>query len=141
MAAIEPRLTAGQSGEPLAKIVIGTARGDIHNIGKDIVVTLLKAAGFEIHDMGVDVAPEAFVNKVRETNASILGISGLLSPSYESMKQTVQALEAAGLRQKVKVVIGGAIVTELVRAHVGADAFTDDAPEGVEICRKFAAAK
>lgn len=140
MAVIEPKLKAGQSGKPLAKMVIGTAKGDIHNIGKDIVATLLRAAGFEIYDIGIDASPEVFVNKVKETGAPILGISGLLTPSFESMKQTVLALEAAGLRNKVKVVIGGGIVTEVVRKYVGADAFTDDAPEGVEICKKLAGA-
>jgi methanogenic corrinoid protein MtbC1 len=140
MAFVEPKLTAGQSGKPLAKMVIGTARGDIHNIGKDITAMLLKAAGFEIYDVGVDAAPEVFIAKLKETGAPILGISGLLTPSFESMKQTVQALEAAGLRDKVKVIIGGGIVTEVVRKYVGADAFTDDAPEGVELCRKLAKA-
>jgi len=121
-------------------MVLGTAKGDIHNIGKDIAATLLKAAGFEIFDVGTDAAPEVFVNKLKETGAPILGISGLLTPSFESMKQTVQALEAAGLRDKVKVIIGGGIVTEVVRKYVGADAFTDDAPEGVELCKKLAGA-
>ena len=137
MSVIEPRLKAGQAGKPLAKMVLGTAKGDIHNIGKDIAATLLKAAGFEVYDVGIDVPPDVFVQKIKETGAPILGISGLLTPSFESMKQTVQALEAAGLRDRVKVIIGGGIVTELVRKYVGADAFTDDAPEGVEICRKF----
>ena len=139
MSVIEPRLKAGQAGKPLAKMVLGTAKGDIHNIGKDIAGTLLKAAGFEVYDVGIDVPPDVFVQKIKETGAPILGISGLLTPSFESMKQTIQALEAAGLRDRVKVIIGGGIVTELVRKYVGADAFTDDAPEGVEICRKFVA--
>jgi methanogenic corrinoid protein MtbC1 len=121
-------------------MVLGTAKGDIHNIGKDIVAVLLKAAGFEIYDMGIDVAPDVFVNKLKETGAPILGISGLLTPSFESMKLTVQAVEAAGLRNKVKIIIGGGIVTEMVRKYVGADAFTDDAPEGVELCKKLAGA-
>lgn len=139
MSMVESRLIAGQSVKPLASLVLGTAKGDIHNIGKDIAGTLLRAAGFEVHDLGIDVPPAAFVQKVKETGAPILGMSGLLTTSFESMKQTVQALEAAGLRDKVKVVIGGGIVTELVRKYVGADAFTDDAPEGVEICKRFAA--
>ena len=141
MAAVEPKLKAGQSGSTLAKMVLGTAKGDIHNIGKDIVATLLMAAGFEVYDVGIDAAPEVFVNKLKETGATILGISGLLTPSFESMKLTVQAVEAAGLRSKVKVIIGGGIVTDLVRKYVGADAFTDDAPEGVELCKKFVGAR
>jgi methanogenic corrinoid protein MtbC1 len=138
MATVGPKLKAGQSEKPIAKMVLGTAKGDIHNIGKDIVGTLLNAAGFQIYDVGIDVAPEVFVNKLKETGASILGISGLLTPSFESMKLTVQAMEAAGLRDKVKIIIGGGIVTEIVRKYVGADAFTDDASEGIEICKKLA---
>jgi len=141
MAAIEPKLQAGKSGSPLAKMVLGTAKGDIHNIGKDIAATLLKAAGFELYDVGIDAPPEAFVNKLKETGSTILGISGLLTPSFESMKLTVQAVEAAGLRSRVKIIIGGGIVTDTVRKYVGADAFTDDAPEGVEMCKKFAGPK
>jgi methanogenic corrinoid protein MtbC1 len=140
MAAVEPKLKAGKADKPLAKMVLGTAKGDIHNIGKDIVSTLLKAAGFEVYDVGIDAPPEVFVTKLKETGSTILGISGLLTPSFESMKQTVQAVESAGLRGKVKIIIGGGIVTEVVRKYVGADAFTDDAPEGVELCKKFAGA-
>jgi len=102
MATIEPKLKAGQSEKPVAKMVLGTARGDIHNIGKDIVAILLKAAGFEVYDVGIDVAPEVFINKLKETGASILGISGLLTPSFESMKLTVQAWKplASAIRSK-----------------------------------------
>jgi len=137
MSVVEPKLKAGRSEKPLAKMVLGTAKGDIHNIGKDIAATLLKAAGFEVYDVGIDVAPDVFVEKLKETKAPILGISGMLTPSFESMKQTVQAVEAAGLRDKVRIIIGGGIITEMVRKYVGADAFTDDAPEGVELCKGF----
>ena len=138
MAVVEPNLKAGASEKPLAKMVLGTAKGDIHNIGKDIVATLLKAAGFEVYDVGIDAPPQVFIDKLKETDATILGISGLLTPSFESMKQTVQAVKDAGLRDKVKIIVGGGIVTEVVCKYVGADAFTDDAPQGVELCKKFA---
>jgi methylmalonyl-CoA mutase cobalamin-binding domain/chain len=138
MGLIEPLLKADRPAHPLAKMVMGTAKGDIHNIGKDIAAMLLRAAGFEVFDAGIDVPPEVFVQKVRETGSTILGISGLLTTSFESMKLTVQALEKAGLRDSVKVLIGGGIVTEMVQKYVGADAFTDDAPEGIEICKRFA---
>lgn len=138
MGIIEPLLQAGSPVRPLARMVVGTAKGDIHNIGKDIAAMLLRAAGFEVYDAGIDVPPEVFVQKVRETGATILGISGLLTTSFESMKQTVQALEKAGLRGSVKVIVGGGIVTEMVQKYVGADAFTDDAPQGIEICKSFA---
>jgi methanogenic corrinoid protein MtbC1 len=137
MAAIEPKLKGGNRGKPVGKMVLGTVKGDIHNIGKDIVGTLLTAAGFEIYDLGIDVPSDKFVDKLKETGSSILGMSGLLTPAFESMKETVKALEAAGLRNKVKVIIGGGIVTEQVGKYVGADAFTDDASEGVEMCRGF----
>ena len=137
MAAIEPKLKGANRGEPLGKIVLGTVKGDIHNIGKDIVATLLTAAGFEVYDLGIDVPSDKFIDKLQETGSSILGMSGLLTPAFESMKETVKALEAAGLRSKVKVIIGGGIVTEQVGKYVGADAFTDDASEGVETCRGF----
>lgn len=138
MKVIEPRLEGRSEGDKLTKIVLGTVKGDIHNIGKDIVAILLKAAGFEVYDLGVDVDPRAFVDKLIETEAPILGMSGLLTPSFESMRETVRAVEAAGLREKAKIIIGGGIVTELVKRHTGADAFTDDGLEGVEMCKKFA---
>ena len=138
MKVIEPRMQAGREGKTLAKMVLGTVKGDIHNIGKDIVVILLKAAGFEVHDLGIDVAPRAFVDKLKETGASILGMSGLLTPSFDSMKETVEAVKEAGLRDKDKIIVGGGVVSELVKRHTGAEAFTDDGLEGVEICRRFA---
>ena len=139
MAVLEPMLEAGKQPQPISRMVLGTVKGDIHNIGKDIVATLLRAAGFEVYDLGIDVAPGKFVEKLTDTGAPILGMSGLLTPSFGSMKETVEAVEAAGLRNKVKIVIGGGIVTEQVRKYVGADAFTDDAAEGVEICRRLIA--
>lgn len=138
---LEPLLKKGGGGKVVAKVVLGTVKGDIHNIGKDIVGVMLKGAGFEVYDLGIDVTPEAFVEKTRETGATIVGMSGLLTPSFQSMKETVEALKEAGLRNKVKVVIGGGVVTELVLRHTGADAFTDDAFEGVEICKEFSKAK
>ncbi|MBC8512348.1 MAG: cobalamin B12-binding domain-containing protein [Dehalococcoidia bacterium] len=138
MAVIEPMLKAGQQSDPISKMVLATVKGDIHNIGKDIVATLLTAAGFEVYDLGIDVAPGVIVEKLSETGAPILGMSGLLTPSFESMKETVKAVEAAGLRDKVKVIVGGGIMTEMVGKYVGADAFTNDASEGVDMCRRFA---
>jgi 5-methyltetrahydrofolate--homocysteine methyltransferase len=140
MKTLEPALKKTATG-PSAGVVIGTVKGDIHNIGKDIVATLLKGAGFDVYDLGIDVPVKAFVDKVVETKAKIVGMSGLLTPSFESMKETVDALKEAGLRDKVKVIIGGGVVTELVKRHTGADAFTDDAMEGVEIIKKWAQAR
>jgi methylmalonyl-CoA mutase cobalamin-binding domain/chain len=137
MKLVEPHLKTDATASA-TRIVIGTVKGDIHNIGKDIVGVLLKGAGFEVYDLGIDVPPQAFVDKLKETGASIVGMSGLLTPSFDSMKETIEAIKEAGLRDKVKVVIGGGVVTELVQRHAGADAFTDDGLEGVEICRRFA---
>lgn len=138
MKVIEPRLKAGKQADTLAKMVLGTVKGDIHNIGKDIVSVLLRAAGFEVYDLGVDVEPRLFVEKLVETEAPILGMSGLLTPAFESMKETVKAVEAAGLRDKVRIIVGGGVVTELVGKYVGADRFTSDGLRGVEICKEFA---
>ena len=137
MKLVEPRLQAGAVTGQRAGIVLGTVKGDIHNIGKDIVAVLLKGAGFEVYDLGTDVEPQALVDKLIETGAPILGMSGLLTPSFDSMKLTVEAVKAAGLRDKVRIVIGGGVVTELVQRHTGADAFTDDGIDGVEICKRF----
>lgn len=138
MKLLEPLLKAHKSTGKGTKLVLGTVKGDIHNIGKDIVAILLKAAGFEVYDLDVDVSPSTFVDKLRETRAPILGMSGVVTPSFESMKETVKAIEAAGLRDKVKIIIGGGVVTETVKKYTGADAFTTEAFEGVEICKKFA---
>jgi len=137
MSLIEPRLTGDVPTETIGKVVMGTVKGDIHSIGKDVAAGLLRMSGFEVFDLGVDVAPEAFVEKVVETGAPILGMSGLLTPSFESMKNTVTAIRERGIRDRVKVIIGGGVVIEQVKCYVGADAFTRDGAEGVKICQEF----
>jgi len=137
MSLIEPRLTGDVPTKTIGKVVMGTVKGDIHSIGKDIVTGLLRMSGFEVFDLGVDVAPEAFVEKVVETGAPILGMSGLLTPSFESMKNTVTAIRERGIRHRVKVIIGGGVVIEQVKGYVGADAFSRDGAEGVKICQEF----
>ena len=119
------------------KVIVGTVKGDIHDIGKDIVVSLLKAANYEVHDLGVDVPPDKFVDAVRETGASVVGLSGLLTISFDSMKATVAALEATQVRSRVKVMIGGGPVTEQVRGYVGADAMGHDAQMAVTLCNQW----
>lgn len=125
------------SGETLGKVVLGTVKGDIHDIGKDLVVSLLKANNFEVIDLGVDVPAQKYVEAVQESEASIVGLSGLLTISFDSMKETVAALEAAGLRGKVRVMVGGGPVTEQVRAYVGADALGADAQAAVALCSSW----
>jgi len=137
MSLIEPKLKGDILTETIGQVVLGTVKGDIHNIGKDIVASLLRVVGFEVFDLGVDVAPQAFAEKLVETGAPILGMSGLITPSFASMKDTVKAIEETGIRDKVKVIIGGGIVIKQVKDYVGADAFTRDVAEGVAMCREF----
>jgi methanogenic corrinoid protein MtbC1 len=125
------------SGATLGKVVIGTVKGDIHDIGKDLVVSLLKANNFEVLDLGVDVPPARFVEAVKNSRASVVGLSGLLTISFDSMKETIAALSTAGLRSMVKVMIGGGPVTEQVRNYVGADAMGADAPAAVALCNQW----
>jgi methanogenic corrinoid protein MtbC1 len=123
----------GQRG----KVVIGTVKGDIHDIGKDIVVSLLKAANYDVRDLGVDVPPQNFVDAVKETGATVVGLSGLLTVAFDSMKETIIALASAGMRSKVKVMIGGGSVTERVQLYAGADAWGTDAQTAVSLCNQW----
>jgi 5-methyltetrahydrofolate--homocysteine methyltransferase len=138
---VKPKLTKETETKKLGKIVFGTVAGDIHDIGKDIVVFMLDVNGFEVHDLGVDVPAQKFVEKIKETGAPIVGLSGFLTLAYDSMKQTVEAVKAAGLRDKIKVMIGGGQITEEVRKYTGADAYGKDAVEGVTLAKKWAGAK
>jgi methylmalonyl-CoA mutase cobalamin-binding domain/chain len=121
----------------LETVVVGTVEGDVHDIGKNIFITLLKSAGYNVIDLGVDISPDKFVNKVKETGARVVAYSGLLTVALESMNATTKALEAAGLRQNLKIIIGGLPVDELWMKKAGADAFTDNAFEGVKIVNKW----
>ncbi|MEM0057916.1 MAG: cobalamin-dependent protein [Candidatus Bathyarchaeia archaeon] len=141
-ALIKPKLAAKEAQtKKLGKIVIGTVAGDIHDIGKDIVVFMLEVNGFEVYDLGVDVPEEKFVEKIRETGATIVGLSGFLTLAFDSMKRTVEAIEKAGLRDKVKIMIGGGQITEEVKRYVGADAYGKDAMEAVALAKKWVGVK
>jgi methanogenic corrinoid protein MtbC1 len=135
---LAPVLKAG-GGASAGTVVFGTVKGDIHNIGKDIVVNMLKAANFEVVDLGVDVPPEAFVDKLRETNAKVLGMSGLLTLAFDSMKETIDSIKAAGLRDKVKIMVGGGPVDANVCRIVGADNWSTDAQKAVRIAQEWSA--
>jgi methanogenic corrinoid protein MtbC1 len=137
-AAIKP-LLAGESSPRLGKMVMATVKGDIHDIGKNIVKSIMEAGGVEVIDLGVDVAPGTIVEAVRKSGAEIVGLSGVLTLAIDSMKETVEAFKADGLRDKVKIIIGGAPVTAGYCAQVGADAWTLNAVESAEICRKWLA--
>jgi methanogenic corrinoid protein MtbC1 len=135
-ALVKPKLARAES-KPLGKVVMGTVAGDIHNIGKDIVTFMLSANGFEVYDLGVDVPADQFIQKLKETGAPVLALSGLLTVIYDSMKGVVQVVEAAGLRDKVKIMIGGGMMNDDVRQYVGADAFGKDAMDGVVLAKKW----
>ena len=121
----------------LGKVVIGTVKGDIHDIGKNIVATLLEVAGFEVIDLGVDVSPEKFIETVKKYNANIVAMSALLTTTMPEMKVVIDELKKAGLRSKVKVIIGGAPVTEEYAKIIGADGYGETAMEGVKICKQW----
>jgi len=137
MARLEP-LLGGQtaSNKSADTVVIGTVKGDIHDIGKDIVVMLLHSAGFEVIDLGVDVPADRFVEKVKETGAKVLGLSCLLNLAYDEMKNVLDMLAARGIRNQVKVIIGGHPTDEEVRKYTGADYYAPDAATGVKICKQ-----
>ena len=134
---VEPKLTEETDFKRLGKVVMGTVAGDIHDIGKDIVVFMLDVNGFEVYDLGVDVPAQKFVDKIRESGAPIVGLSGFLTLAYDSMKQTVEAIENAGLRDKVKVMVGGGQITEEIKRYTGADAYGRDAMAGVSLAKKW----
>lgn len=138
---VKPKLTKVAEVKRLGKIVFGTVAGDIHDIGKDIVVFMLDVNGFEVYDLGVDVPAQKFVDKIKETGASVVGLSGFLTLAYDSMKQTVQAIKAAGLSDKVKVMIGGGQISDEIRKYTGADAYGKDAMAGVSLAKQWAGAK
>ena len=119
------------------KVLIGTVKGDIHDIGKNIVTFLLETNGFEVRDIGIDQHPDKFVEAIRNFQPDVVGMSGLLTLAFESMKETVQAIEEAGLRDKVRIMIGGAQVTEQVKDYTGADAFGPDALTGVRLAKQW----
>jgi 5-methyltetrahydrofolate--homocysteine methyltransferase len=136
MKVLEPYLKSGEM-KKIGKVVIGTVRGDLHDIGKNIVATLLSAAGFEVIDLGVDVSPEKFVEAVKEHNPNIVGMSALLTTTMIEMENVIKALKEAGLRDRVKIIIGGAPITREFAEKIGADAAARDAVEGVSICKSW----
>ncbi len=135
----KPKIAAAATTpkEKLGRIVIGTVEGDIHDIGKDIVAFMLDVNGFDVMDLGVDVPAAKFVEAVKDFKAQIVALSGFLTLAYDPMKNTVQALADAGLRDSVKVMIGGGQMDEQVAAYVKADAYGKDAQAGVELAKKW----
>jgi dimethylamine corrinoid protein len=139
MEILKPALEAesGKEQEVVGRIVVGTVKGDLHDIGKNIFVALARNAGFVVNDLGIDVSPAAFVEHVKRDGAQIVGMSGILTMSVASMVETIEALTEAGLRDKVKIIIGGLPVDDRWQEKVGSDAYTDNAYTGVKMCRAF----
>jgi 5-methyltetrahydrofolate--homocysteine methyltransferase len=130
-------LLAKSGVQPVGKVAIGTVKGDLHDIGKNLVAAMLEGGGFEIIDLGVDVAPEKFVAAVSEKGANIIALSALLTTTMPAMKDTLAALNASGVRGKVKVMIGGAPITDAYAKEIGADGYSDNASSAVQLARRL----
>jgi methanogenic corrinoid protein MtbC1 len=134
---VKPWLKKDVQAKRLGKVIIGTVAGDIHDIGKDIVVFMLDVNGFEVYDLGVDVPPKKFVEKIKETNTPVVGLSGFLTLAFDSMKETVDIIRVAGLRDKVKIMIGGGQIDEEIKKYTGADAYGKDAMAAVSLVKAW----
>ena len=119
------------------RVVFGTARGDIHDLGKDLVATMMRAQGFTVYDLGVDVVPERFISELKESAATILAISALITPALVAMREAISLLAEEGLRKDTFVIIGGGVTTEFARREVGADAQTLNPAEAIRLCRQY----
>lgn len=137
---VKPKLAAQSTGSAKrGKVLIGTVAGDIHDIGKDVVSFMLDVNSFDVHDIGVDVPAATFVSKIQEINPDIVGMSGFLTVAYDQMKRTVDAIKEAGLRDNVKIMIGGAIMDDNAAKYVGADAYGADAASAVRLAKSWVA--
>lgn len=136
LAHLKPHLV-GNAAQPLARVAIGTVRGDLHDIGKNLVAMMLEGAGFQVDDLGTNVAPEQFVAAVQEDRVTMIGMSALLTTTMPMMRATIQALESAGVRQNVRVLVGGAPITEAYAAEIGADAYAADAGQVANLARQL----
>jgi len=133
-------LLAASGRKPSGRVVIGTVKGDLHDIGKNIVASMLEGGGFEVIDLGADVAPERFVEAIQRSDANLVCLSALLTVTMPSMRTTIEALKQAGVRERVKVLVGGAPVTQQFANQIGADGYSDNAPGAVALARQMIAA-
>jgi methanogenic corrinoid protein MtbC1 len=138
-ALVKPRLKGQGTSKVLGKVLLGTVAGDIHDIGKDVVGFMLDVNNFEVKDIGVDVAADVFVQKIKEFKPTVVGMSGFLTQAFDQMKRTVAAIQEAGLRGSVKIMIGGAIMDATVAQYVGADAYGADATAAVKLAKGWVA--
>jgi len=134
LAVLKPRM-AQNMVKSAGKVAIGTVKGDLHDVGKNLVAMMLEGGGFEVKDLGVDVPPETFIETIQRDNVDIIALSALITTTMTSMKQTIEALQAAGVRNQVKVIVGGAPVTEAFAQSIGADAYSPDASQAVSTAK------
>lgn len=135
---VKPKIQAQVAeGETLGKVVIGTVAGDIHDLGKGIVSFMLDVSNFEVHDLGIDVPADKFVEAIKEVKPDVVGLSGFLTLGFEQMKNTVEAIKEAGLRDSVKIMIGGAIMDDSAAEFIGADAYGPDAAVAVKLAKSW----
>jgi 5-methyltetrahydrofolate--homocysteine methyltransferase len=139
MEIVRPLLVA-TGAEPVGRVVIGTVKGDLHDIGKNLVASMLEGGGFEVIDLGADVAPQRFIEAAATRHANLVALSALLTVTMPSMKTTIDAFETAGLREKVRIMVGGAPVTQQYAEAIGADGFGESATAAVALARKLVAA-
>jgi len=137
VAILEPYLAKARPSKPLGKVLLATLKGDIHDLGKNILATLLRARGFEVYDLGVDVSPVLVVERVEEIRPEFVGFSALITTAFASMKEAADMLANVGLRDQLKLMVGGGVTTPMVKDYVGADFQTTDAMEGVTYCLKL----
>ena len=134
---VKPDLSQTPESKKQGKIVIGTVAGDLHDIGKDLVTFMLDVNGFDVYDLGIDVQPQIFVEKIKEVQPEIIGMSGFLTSVYQAMKDTVDAIAEAGLRDTVKIMIGGGVMDDEIKRYAGADAYGPDAMAAVNLAKKW----
>ena len=132
---VKPKIAKETQVKRRGKVIVGTVAGDIHDIGKDIVVFMLDVNGFEVFDLGINVPAEKFLDTLKKTDSKVVGLSGFLTLAFDSMKETVEAIKKAGLRDKVKIMIGGGQIDDHVKNYTGADAFGKDAMEAVKLAK------
>jgi 5-methyltetrahydrofolate--homocysteine methyltransferase len=138
MAILKPILSKS-AGTRSAKVIVGTVKGDLHDIGKNLVVMLLEGGGFDVVDLGIDVSPDKFVEAIKKHQPQVVGMSALLTTTMREMKGTIEAIQEAGLRKQVKAIIGGAPVTERYAKEIGADGYAADAASAVDLARSLLA--
>jgi len=135
---LKPGLMATRNGEESKGVVVfGTPKGDIHDLGKNIVITMMRSQGLTIHDLGVDVHPEMFIQELQRTEANILALSALITPAFVAMKEVISLLKEKGMRDNTFVIIGGGVTTDFARKEIGADAQTLDPTEAIRLCKEY----